>query len=83
MILKELVPFVNDNDMQASAWAFKVAIPLMGISGPASELSKSHLIQGQTVLVNELFGFFQAAAQNGSIQDKTLGELYNCVSIKS
>jgi hypothetical protein len=80
--------------MQASAWALKVAIPLMAISGPASpevqnfiskasELSKSHLIQGQTVLVNELLGFFQAAAQNGSIQDKTLGELYNCVSIKS
>ena len=69
---------MNDNDMQASAWALKVAIPLMAISGPgspevqtfiskASELSKSHLIQGQTVLVNELLGFFQAAAQNGSI----------------
>ena len=58
-ILKELVPFVNDTDMQASAWALKVASPLVLISGPgtpevqsflgrAAELSKSQLIQGQT-----------------------------------
>lgn len=72
-ILKELIPFVNDNDMQASSLALRVAIPVIAISGAAlaelqnfigkaSELSKSHLIQGQTVLIKELLGFFQAAA---------------------
>jgi hypothetical protein len=51
--------------------------------GKASELSKSPLIQGQTILINELLGLFRSAAQIGAIQDKTLGELYNFVSIKS
>ena len=93
-ILKELIPFINDNDMQVSAWALKVSIPVFSISGPgtpevqtfiskASELSKSHLIQGQSLLVNELLGFFQTAAQCGAIQDKTLGDLYSNVSLKS
>jgi hypothetical protein len=35
-ILKELLPFVNDNDMQTSAWALKVAIPILTLSGPAT-----------------------------------------------
>jgi hypothetical protein len=56
-ILKELLPFVNDNDMQVSASSLKVAIPVLTISGPAvqevqtfiqraTDLSKSQLIQG-------------------------------------
>jgi hypothetical protein len=35
-ILKELIPFVNDNDMQASSLALRVAIPVIAISGAAS-----------------------------------------------
>jgi hypothetical protein len=35
-VLKELIPFVNDNDMQVSAWSLKVAIPVLTISGPAT-----------------------------------------------
>lgn len=93
-ILKELIPFVNDNDMQASSWALKVAIPVIAMSAPtsldvqnfigkSSELSRSHLIQGQSVLINELLAFFQAAASSGAIQDKTIGDLYSFVTLKS
>ena len=35
-ILKELAVFINDNDMQASALALKVATPTITIANPAS-----------------------------------------------
>jgi hypothetical protein len=35
-ILKELIVFVNDNDMQVSALALKVASPTIALSQPAS-----------------------------------------------
>lgn len=78
--------------MQTSALALKVAIPNISITNPATNevqdfiskaaiLSKSNIIQGQHILVNELLGFFQEGAKVGAIQDKTLAELYGYVSI--
>lgn len=91
-ILKEILPFITDNDMQASQLALKLATSLIGgtqssssqaqdLITRAAQLSKSHLIQGQQSLVNELLAFFQAAADG--IQDKTFGELYSQVGLKS
>ena len=56
-IFKEITPFINDNDMQASALALKVATPAITISAinsneaqefifKAALISRSHLIQG-------------------------------------
>lgn len=56
-IFKEIIVFVNDNDMQASALALKVGNPAITITAPSSKetqdfinaavnLSRSHLIQG-------------------------------------
>lgn len=91
-IVKELWGFVKDEDMQASALALRVAIPSIQITNPASPevqefitraaiLTKSPLIQGQQMLVRELLDFFQAAAQVGAVQQKTLAELFGYVSI--
>jgi hypothetical protein len=34
-------------------------------------------------LVNELLNFFQAASKAGAVQDKTISELYNYVSLNT
>lgn len=93
-LFKEMTAFINDNDMQASVLALRLAIPSISIVSPTSAelqefiskaafLSKSSLIQGQTVLVKELVGFFQQCSSQGSVQDKTIAEIYSYVSLKS
>jgi hypothetical protein len=93
-IFKELLGFVSDNDMQVSALALKVATPTVTITNPAAKevqdfinvatlLTRSVLIQGQTILIDDLLGFFGAASASNAIQDKTLGDLYSGISIKT
>lgn len=93
-IFKELISFVNDNDMQVSALALKVATPTIIITNPAAPeaqnfinaatvLSRSVLIQGQTLLIDELLSFFSAASSSGAILDKTISDLYSAISIKT
>lgn len=93
VILKELMIFVNDNDMQVSALALKVASPTIALSVPSSietqqfiasanALTKSALIQGQTLLIDSLLEFYKSSSAIGAVQDSAIGELYASISIK-
>lgn len=80
--------------MQTSALALKVATPTVTVVGASTKevqdfitaaviLSKSTLIQGQQLLLNELLSFFGAASASGAILDKSIGDLYGFISLKT
>lgn len=43
-VFKELTPFINDNDMQTSALALKVAIPTITISAPSAPEAQAFIV---------------------------------------
>lgn len=79
--------------MQVSALALKVASPTIVLGNPtgpetqqfiaaANALTKSALIQGQSLLIDALLEFYKSTSSIGAVQDAAIGELYASISIK-
>lgn len=90
-ILKELIPFITDADLQSTALALKVASQCLLITPQANEvqdvidkstlLSNSQLIQGSALV--QLLNFFAACSNAGVVKDQTVTSLSNFVSLST